>query len=84
MLFGTWSQAHAYDPSDYMETRLYFLAACVVRLENTSLPRNRFTLNKMMVTGVKGSWNRQVAITICNSYRVRTNRTNNGDNYILR
>ena len=20
--FGTWSQAHAYDPSDYMETRL--------------------------------------------------------------
>ena len=22
MLFGTWSQAHAYDPSDYMETRL--------------------------------------------------------------
>ena len=23
MLFGTWSQAHAYDPSDYMETRLY-------------------------------------------------------------
>ena len=21
MLFGTWSQAHAYDPSDYMETR---------------------------------------------------------------
>ena len=23
MLSGTWSQAHAYDPSDYMETRLY-------------------------------------------------------------
>ena len=23
MLFGTWSQAYAYDPSDYMETRLY-------------------------------------------------------------
>ena len=23
MLFGTWSQAHAYDSSDYMETRLY-------------------------------------------------------------
>ena len=22
MLFGTWLQAHAYDPSDYMETRL--------------------------------------------------------------
>ena len=22
MLFGTWSHAHAYDPSDYMETRL--------------------------------------------------------------
>ena len=22
MLFGTWSQAHAYDPSAYMETRL--------------------------------------------------------------
>ena len=22
MLFGTWSQAHAYDHSDYMETRL--------------------------------------------------------------
>ena len=22
MLFGTWSQAHAYDPSNYMETRL--------------------------------------------------------------
>ena len=22
MLFGTWSQAHAYDPSDYMDTRL--------------------------------------------------------------
>ena len=22
MLFGTWSQAHAYDPSDYIETRL--------------------------------------------------------------
>ena len=22
MLFGTWSQAHAYDPSDYMETKL--------------------------------------------------------------
>ena len=22
MLFGTWSQAHAYNPSDYMETRL--------------------------------------------------------------
>ena len=22
MLFGTWSQVHAYDPSDYMETRL--------------------------------------------------------------
>ena len=22
MLFGTWSQAHDYDPSDYMETRL--------------------------------------------------------------
>ena len=22
MLFGTWSQAHASDPSDYMETRL--------------------------------------------------------------
>ena len=22
MLFGTWSQARAYDPSDYMETRL--------------------------------------------------------------
>ena len=22
MLFGPWSQAHAYDPSDYMETRL--------------------------------------------------------------
>ena len=22
MLFGTWSEAHAYDPSDYMETRL--------------------------------------------------------------
>ena len=21
MLFGTWSQAHAYDPSDYMEIR---------------------------------------------------------------
>ena len=25
MLFGTWSQAHAYDPSDYMETRLLTL-----------------------------------------------------------
>ena len=25
MLFGTRSQAHAYDPSDYMETRLYKL-----------------------------------------------------------
>ena len=23
MLFGTWPQAHAYDPSVYMETRLY-------------------------------------------------------------
>ena len=23
MLFGTWSQAHAYDPSDYMETNLH-------------------------------------------------------------
>ena len=23
MLFGTWSQAHTYDPSDYMEARLY-------------------------------------------------------------
>ena len=22
ILFGTWSQAHAYDPSNYMETRL--------------------------------------------------------------
>ena len=22
MLFGTWSQAHAYDPSDYVEARL--------------------------------------------------------------
>ena len=22
MLFRTWSQAHAYDPSDYIETRL--------------------------------------------------------------
>ena len=22
MLFGTWSEAHAHDPSDYMETRL--------------------------------------------------------------
>ena len=22
MLFGTWSQAHAYDPSDYIEIRL--------------------------------------------------------------
>ena len=22
MLIGTWSQAHAYDPSDYLETRL--------------------------------------------------------------
>ena len=21
MLFGTWSQAHVYDPSDYMKTR---------------------------------------------------------------
>ena len=25
MLFGTWSQAHAYNPSDCMETRLYSL-----------------------------------------------------------
>ena len=25
MLFGTWSQAHAYDSSDYMETRLSML-----------------------------------------------------------
>ena len=24
MLSGTWPEAHAYDPSDYMETRLYF------------------------------------------------------------
>ena len=22
MLFGTWSQAHAYDPSDFLEIRL--------------------------------------------------------------
>ena len=24
MVFGTWSQAHAYNPSDYMETRLFW------------------------------------------------------------
>ena len=33
MLFGTWSQAHAYDPFDYMETRL---KSKTTRKENSS------------------------------------------------
>ena len=33
MLFGTWSQAHAYDPSDYMETRLH--CSFADQLQNT-------------------------------------------------
>ena len=37
-----------------------------------------FVLDKMMATGVKRSRNWQVAIIICNSYRLRTN---NGDSY---
>ena len=41
-----------------------------------------FTLNKMMVTGVKKIMNWQVAVTISNSYRLQKT---NGDNnpYIL-
>ena len=63
-----------------------------VRFENSFLPRIwkvsnlvfmfdvffSFMLNNMMVTGVRRSWNWQVAITICNSYRLQTI---NCDNY---
>ena len=35
MLFGTWSQAHAYDPSDYMETTLN-LTGTVGKVEHIS------------------------------------------------
>ena len=34
MLFGTWSQAHAYDPSDYMETRLKMVRIASIGLEH--------------------------------------------------
>ena len=62
-----------------------------VRFENSSLPRIwkvpnlvfifnilfGFMLYKMMATGVKRSRNWHVAIIICDSYRLRTNNSNN-------
>ena len=44
-LFGTWSQAHAYDPSDYMETRLK--AESIKYLNN-----KRVVFNNLIITGL--------------------------------
>ena len=53
MLFGTWSQADAKDPSDYMETRPYYTMSVVWEmLILYRLPLNDLNIPKLNLSNI--------------------------------
>ena len=50
MLFGTWSQAHAYDPSDYMETRFKYILTAAQLLGSLDF----YNKSRMTILGIAG------------------------------